>query len=160
MKEIKYDDWQAYRNVEAGQLKVGDIVKMDSIYIIKDKKPTLSSILYNPTCLTIEDVYSNYKEKDIIREGNSYVGERVYMPSIDISDSETYKALLEVYNKTLAAFPIDQVHDLKVGIIANFDSAADKVGLSFSRIKYTEFIMPVRELKAVSNFSMDINYER
>ena len=159
MKEMSILDWAVGEGVNVGSLKSGDSVTVnDKIYYIKSTRRNKDKTM---TFFTFEDIYCDYASIRVKILNTEYL-RKVYMPSIDILDKETNEAYEEVYKtvqkefRSLIKHNLITITNLRLDILENFDKYTKSMDKHYDSIKYTDFVMPFREIKRVQDIQTEI----
>src|SRR5574344_359726 len=152
MKEIEYSEWVEGNYIKTQDIKKGDVIKIRSkLYIVTGAQDN-----DNGTCdIYIQDIYDDYKDDSICAYINTCPGKQMYMPSIDISDNVTanaYNDLCERRAKFLTEMNIkaNKSKEMRLNVILNFKDISHDMGIKYSGIKYTDYVLPFRRLHKVS----------
>jgi hypothetical protein len=159
MTEMNILDWAVGNAISVSSLKAGDSIMVNNIiYYIKSTRDNKNK---TSTFFTLEDVYKNYKQLHVKISNDEYL-RKLYMPSIDIMDKETEKAYDDVCKSAQKKFnslikhKLTTITNLRLDILENFDKYAKMMNKHYDNIKYTDFVMPFREINKVQDIQTEI----
>ena len=140
--EIGIMDWYIGGYINASEVKIHDTIIIEGdIYIVED-------IRYekNYYSIFIENLYNDYNRRCLVKPSTHIIGKRVVMPSI-ILDAHTKECIKDIEK----CLNIDSVEGEAL-IYSHFDEFAKKAGKHYDNIIYSNWILPIKNLKKVSTF--------
>jgi hypothetical protein len=151
MKEIECSEWVEGNYIKAQDLKKDDVIKLRSKLYIVTWTHEYDNAVYD---IHIQDIYDGYKDYCIGGYKDRCPGKQMFMPSIDINDIQTAHAYEDLCSKRAAyltkkGIKANKGKAMRLDILKNFKDIANDMGIIYSGIKYTEYVMPFKSIYAV-----------